>query len=206
MMIMKNCFALFFLFTTLSSKTQPSLPMNSNLDPSTLQEVRESPIFLKTRTDTPVTLRSILLEQMQISHDQQDWFVPVIKAVNGLTARQAMWKPCDSCHSIGQLTNHLLFWDKQSLDKYNGITPANFNGNNDETFTAFSEKSWQSTVQQLDQVLKDWETIIKQADEAKLKLWYSTIAHIGTHNAYHTGQILYIRKLQGSWDSAKGVK
>ena len=43
-------------------------------------------------------------------------------------------------------------------------------------------------------------------DEARLQSWYYTIAHIGTHNAYHTGQILYIRKQQGSWDAAKGVK
>jgi hypothetical protein len=27
-----------------------------------------------------------------------------------------------------------------------------------------------------------------------------------THTAYHTGQILYVRKLQGVWDSDKGVK
>ncbi|MEP6937737.1 MAG: hypothetical protein ABI871_06680, partial [Chthoniobacterales bacterium] len=29
---------------------------------------------------------------------------------------------------------------------------------------------------------------------------------ISTHNAYHTGQILYVRKLQGSWNPANGVK
>jgi uncharacterized damage-inducible protein DinB len=34
----------------------------------------------------------------------------------------------------------------------------------------------------------------------------NTIAHISAHNAYHTGQIIIIRKLQGSWDPAKGVK
>jgi len=34
----------------------------------------------------------------------------------------------------------------------------------------------------------------------------STIAHIGAHNAYHIGQIIYVRKLQGSWDPEKGVK
>lgn len=29
---------------------------------------------------------------------------------------------------------------------------------------------------------------------------------MGTHNAYHTGQIIYIRKQQGWWDEKKGVK
>ena len=32
------------------------------------------------------------------------------------------------------------------------------------------------------------------------------IAHVGAHNAYHIGQILYVRKLQGVWDPAKGVE
>jgi hypothetical protein len=34
----------------------------------------------------------------------------------------------------------------------------------------------------------------------------STIAHSGTHNAYHIGEIVYIRRQQGSWDPEKGVK
>jgi hypothetical protein len=29
---------------------------------------------------------------------------------------------------------------------------------------------------------------------------------ICTHNAYHVGQIVYVRKLQGSWNPEKGVK
>jgi uncharacterized damage-inducible protein DinB len=51
-----------------------------------------------------------------------------------------------------------------------------------------------------------WENAIEAADDAKLEKWYVTISHISTHNAYHTGQIVFIRKLQGSWNPAKGVK
>lgn len=152
------------------------------------------------------TLRSILLEQFQTTWNHQDWFVPIMPSLQGLSAQQAMWRPSDSSHSVGQLAYHLLYWNKESLDKFNGKKPAAFSGDNNETFTAFTEASWAATIQQLDQVMKDWETAIKTADDAKLQSWYSTIAHISTHNAYHTGQILYIRKLQGSWDPAKGVR
>ncbi|MBS1604229.1 MAG: DinB family protein [Bacteroidetes bacterium] len=155
---------------------------------------------------TPPTLKSILLHQLQNTWNQQDWFVPVSKAVEGLTAQQAMWKPSDSSHSVGQLAYHLLFWNRQELDKFNGRKPSAFDGNNDETFTSFNEATWASTVEQLNQVMKDWETAIKNADDAKLQSWYDIIAHISTHNAYHTGQILYIRKLAGNWDPSKGVK
>ncbi len=160
----------------------------------------------QSQTKTPPTLKSILLQQFQNTSNQQDWFVPVSKAVEGLTAQQAMWKPSDSSHSAGQLAYHLLFWNKQILDKFYGRKPVAFDGNNNETFTAFTEASWTSTVQQLNQVMQDWEAAIRNSDDAKLQAWYDTIAHINTHNAYHTGQILYIRKLAGNWDSNKGVK
>jgi hypothetical protein len=54
--------------------------------------------------------------------------------------------------------------------------------------------------------MTDWEQAVEAADDAKIALWASTIAHIGTHNAYHIGQMVYVRKLQGVWDPDKGVK
>ena len=52
----------------------------------------------------------------------------------------------------------------------------------------------------------DWEKAIEAADDKTLQSLASTIAHVSTHNADHTGQILYIRKQQGSWNPEKGVK
>ncbi len=61
-------------------------------------------------------------------------------------------------------------------------------------------------MKKLDQVLADWEKAVENADDQKLAANASLIAHVGAHNAYHIGQILYVRKLQGVWDPAKGVK
>jgi uncharacterized damage-inducible protein DinB len=152
------------------------------------------------------TLKSVLLEQLKTTHNKQEWFVPINQSLAGLTPEQAMWKQGDANHSIGQLANHLLFWDREQLQKFKGEKEAPFSGNNDETFNSFDKNSWASVMKQLDEVLTEWEKAIASADEAKLKSWYANIGHISTHNAYHTGQILYIRKQQGSWDSSKGVK
>jgi uncharacterized damage-inducible protein DinB len=152
------------------------------------------------------TLKSVLLEQLKTTHNKQEWFVPINQSLAGLTAEQAMWKQGDSNHSIGQLAYHLLFWDRQQLQKFKGEKETPFSGNNDETFNKFDKNSWASVVKQLDEVLTELEKAIESADDAKLKSWYTNIGHISTHNAYHTGQILYIRKQQGSWDSSKGVK
>ncbi len=152
------------------------------------------------------TLKSILLEQLRTTHNDKDWFVPGNIAVAGLTAEQANWTDGKGNHSVGQLAYHLVFWNQQELAKIKGETPAKFSGNNDETFNNFDAKKWNETVKQLDQVMTDLEKEVEAADDAKLQKWYSTIAHIGTHNAYHIGQIIFVRKEQGSWDPEKGVK
>jgi hypothetical protein len=64
----------------------------------------------------------------------------------------------------------------------------------------------EAIVVRLDSVMKAWEKAVQDADESKLKASASQVAHIGAHDAYHLGQIIYVRKLQGSWDPSKGVK
>jgi hypothetical protein len=155
----------------------------------------------------PATLRSVLLEQLRTTHSEKDWFVPINVAVEGMTAEQAKWKDGSSGnHSVGQLTYHLLFWNQRELAKFKGEPEKKFSGNNEETFSNFDSKKWADTTKQLDQVMTDLEKFVETADDAKLAALGSEIAHIGTHNAYHVGQIIFVRKLQGSWDPEKGVK
>lgn len=166
-------------------------------------------IPLSAQTDTkkpPTTLRGVLLEQLRQSHDQEDWYVPVSIAVDGLTAEQAMWSPGKGNHSVGQLAYHIWYWDQRSLNNFNGVKNAPFDGNNNETFDNFTADQWNDLVKKLNQVLADWEKAVESADDAKLAANASLIAHVGAHNAYHVGQILYVRKQQGVWNPEKGVK
>jgi hypothetical protein len=158
------------------------------------------------QTPKPATLRSVLLEQLRTTHNEKDWFVPINVAVEGLTAEQANWKDGSGNHSVGQLTYHLLFWNRRELAKFKGQPEAKFSGNNEETFDNFDSKKWNDTTKELDQVMTELEKIVETTDDAKLATWASEIAHIGTHNAYHVGQIVFVRKLQGSWNPEKGVK
>ena len=152
------------------------------------------------------TLKSILLDQFKSTYNVEDWFVPATKAIEGMTPEQAIWKACDSCHSVAQEATHLIFWDKEQLAKFRGEKPDPFDGDNSKTFVNMDKAQWTAIVNQLNQVLGYIEKTIEQADETKLKQMYSAIAHISTHNAYHTGQILFIRKMQGSWNPQNGVK
>ena len=157
-------------------------------------------------TSSAQSLKSVLVEQLETTHTKKDWFVPVNIALEGLTPEQAMWKDGSGNHSVGQLAYHLLFWNERQLQKFRGEKEAAFDGNNEETFNSFDKNSWTQTVAKLDKVMIDLEKIVQAADDAKLKAWAPTIANISTHNAYHTGQIIFVRKLQGSWNPEKGVK
>jgi len=151
------------------------------------------------------TLKGMLLEQLHSTHDKAEWFVPANTAVEGLTADQASWTDGKGNHSVGQLVTHLIFWNRRNLEKFKGGPQAKFSGNNDDTFN-YDPSKWDETRRQLDQVMTEWEKAVESADDAKIKEWYLTIAHIGTHNAYHIGEIVMVRKEQGSWNPEKGVK
>src|SRR5262245_18923979 len=158
-------------------------------------------------TPPPATLKSILLEQFKTTHANQDWFVPASKAVEGMTAEQAAWKDGKGNHSVAQLVSHVIFWDQSNLAQLQGKPAPKYSGKNDDTFDInVNKETWEQMVKDLDKVLTDWEKAIESADDATIQKWASTIQHVSAHNAYHTGQIIYIRKLQGSWHPEKGVK
>jgi hypothetical protein len=160
------------------------------------------------KKDAPHDLRGVLLDQLKTTHDQADWFVPVSAAVDGLTAEQAQWKPeGKEAHSVGQLAYHLWFWDARTLarikgEQQDGPPPKD----NSETFDKFSAADWEALVKKLNATLADWDKAIAALDDATLQKNAALIAKVGAHRAYHVGQILYVRKLQGSWNPEKGVK
>jgi uncharacterized damage-inducible protein DinB len=159
------------------------------------------------QTQTPKeSLRSVLLEELRSTHNKSDWFVCADVAVANLTPEQANWTDGKGNHSVGQLTNHLVFWNSRTLAKLRGEPEAKFSGDNEETFNQFDAKRWADTVARLDQVMSDFEKLVEAAPEGKLAEMAPTISKISTHNAYHIGQIVFVRKEQGAWDASKGVK
>ena len=152
------------------------------------------------------TLRSVLLDELRSTHTSEEWFVPASVALADLTPAQANWSPGGENHSVAKLATHLVFWNQRVLDQLQGKEQPGFKGDNKETFTQVDAITWPATIARLDTILQGMEAVIESADEAKLATIAPTIAHVSTHNAYHLGQILYVRKLQGVWNPDKGVK
>ena len=156
--------------------------------------------------DTTQTLKETLLQELKTTQNQKEWFVPLSVALDGVTAGQAVWKEASGNHSVAQLASHLLFWNDRILKQLKNEPVPEFSGNNEESFEEFEEADWQKTLSKLDKLMNDFEKLIEEASDEQIQRWAKTLTHVSTHNAYHIGQIVVIRKLQGSWDPQKGVK
>ncbi len=162
-------------------------------------------------------LKMVLLQQMEACFDRKDWFVPMNTALAEISAKQAAWKT-GTGNSIWQIVNHLIFWNERYLKRFKGIPLDRVEINNDNTFdgTGLNEtnEEWLAAVSQLQTVMSDWRDTFKTCAEEKLHAaayqesdepWGSVIANLNIHNAYHIGQIMELRKIQGAWDSKNGA-
>jgi hypothetical protein len=164
-----------------------------------------SPISVKN-AGSAAALRLILLSQLRSIHNRPEWFLPVNTSVAGLTSQQAAWVPVNSegkinpnaNHSVGMIASHILFWDADALAQLKGERTRG-TATNDETFNKFDSANWTGIVHDLDAVLSALEELVERADDSRVVQIAPMIERISTHTAYHTGQIFYVRKLQGTW-------
>ena len=150
-------------------------------------------------------MRTLLLNQIKATYNQPGWYVPVRQAVTGLSDDQSRWQDTGIEHSIAQLVEHIIYWNQRELDKFLSLPASTREITNNETFAQPLAGQWNNLLRQLDKIFMDWETAIISANDEMISASAATIAHINVHTAYHTGQIVYLRKRQGSWNAAQGV-
>lgn len=152
---------------------------------------------------TPATLKSILLQELRETHNQKNWFVSEKEAAGGLTPEQAAWSDGKN-HSVGQLVQHLNYWNQKTLVALQGHREK-ATDNNDETFD-FDPKNWDATQKQYDTVMSDFENLVESANDTTLSKIAPSIARVSQHNAYHIAEMVTSRKKQGTWNPENGVK
>ena len=162
-----------------------------------------------------MTTKEFLLEQFDACYNENGWFVALKNALNNLTAEQAAWKTENLGNSIWEILTHLNFYNEAYLKRFKGIDYVYPTQDNDETFaSAETEADWRAEVERFDLIMSEWRNLLEAASEEKFdetvsatnkSAWSSLLAHVNAHNAHHGGQIVVIRKLQGSWDAKKGV-
>ena len=162
-----------------------------------------------------MSLKESLREQFRVCFLENGWFVATGNAFRGISAEQAAWRAEGSNNSIWQLLSHLNYYNNAYLERFRGNEFEYRIADNDETFVQGDAwvDDWQAEVARFESIVSGWISEIENADEARFNElappydtpWWQIILNICAHSAHHGGQIVLLRKLQGSWDIAKGV-
>lgn len=150
----------------------------------------------------------LLLYELDHTYNQDDWYSPIKLALTNLTAEQARWKfDNESLNSIWEIAAHLLYYKERLLFQLQGkkleYTPSNnqdtflFEGSSQADWDAFVNRMYQVNQRLYEQIQSLSETDLEK-DKSKVPLW-KHINGVIRHDAHHAGQIIMIRKLQGSW-------
>ena len=159
------------------------------------------------------TCKEFLLTQVRACYNKDGWFAPLNVALRGLNADLAVQGGKQSANSIIGIVHHLVFYNELYLQRFKQGSVPKTVVSIAETFqyNDFNEivEVWDDLRQRLQNLFAQWEEAIIKCDDAKLdsrtpdndELWWTSLAHVAIHNAYHIGQIVHIRKEQGIWET-----
>ncbi|MTH53883.1 DinB family protein [Bacillus mangrovi] len=148
-----------------------------------------------------------LIELLDSTYDQENWYAPLKDALEGLTPAQASWRPAgESAHSIWETLNHLIYYKERLAAGIEGrVWTRHLSG--DENFhltePSSDEKEWtkvKSRAEHAHAELRELLTAMPEENLSRNALEKKLLDQM-LHEAYHTGQIIQTRKLQGSWPS-----
>ncbi|WP_460326220.1 DinB family protein [Paenibacillus sp. YSY-4.3] len=152
--------------------------------------------------------KDVLADQLLANANDPSFYVPFSEAVANLSEEEAFWRPNDESNSIAEIVQHLLYWNETwqkrcEKSHVNAVAPI---GDNNESFIVPENKRFADLKESLLEVLLQWQGLLteeKVESEVNgfpvIAKWWGILGNISTHNAYHIGQIVYIRKLQKGW-------
>ncbi len=123
------------------------------------------------------------------------WAAAWSKAVEGLTAQQAAWKPHPGRHSTWQIVNHILFWREITFRRLaGGGSPeqAEVDRRNWEEPAEVTEEAWEAARQRYADSHQEVLRVLR-GEETRLNRF---LYHL-PHDSYHVGQVMYLRAMLG---------
>ncbi|MDN4525906.1 DinB family protein [Fictibacillus fluitans] len=149
----------------------------------------------------------LLLNVLDTTYDKESWYAPFKDAINGITAEQASWRPPgEATKSIWENVNHLIYYKERTAARMEGREWTN-NLDGDETFMltepSNNDQEWKSVVERAENAQLGLRRALSETSDGDLNedSLEPKLLDIMLHDAYHTGQILLIRKMQGAWPS-----
>lgn len=153
----------------------------------------------------------LLLSQMDHMYCEGGWSPPMNKAFTGLTAAQAASSPGPGQHTIWQLVNHVAFWKGLVARRMNGLPLSGERIVNDSTFGPSGDPAdshaWAAALREYLEAHQALRAALAEREDGDLDRPLpgertplgEVISGLIAHDTYHLGQVLLIRKLQGSW-------
>jgi uncharacterized damage-inducible protein DinB len=135
--------------------------------------------------------------------DKRAWHGPTLRrAIAGVTAAQAAWRPGRARHNILELTVHAAYWKHEVRRRLSGGTRQPFPLKGKNWFAA-ADASWTQVVRLLLDEHAALRAVIAALPPAALARRVHgrdtaafTIRGIAAHDLYHAGQIQLLRRLQ----------
>ncbi|WP_082232817.1 DinB family protein [Halobacillus massiliensis] len=149
----------------------------------------------------------LLLNLLDSTFSEESWYAPFNDAIEGLTAQQAVWTPAgEAVKSIWENVNHLTFYKERLAANLEGREWTN-DLDGDETFylteQPANDQEWKRIIERSEKAHHQLRQVLSAISEEELKQQSleRKLLDIMLHDAYHTGQIIQLRKMQGSWPS-----
>lgn len=128
--------------------------------------------MLMTPTRRPdLSLQELVVDHIHTTLYEEDWqWQPSLsKAIEGLTAAQATWKPGPERHSIWQIVRHLILWKRAVLEAWNGNPPEGEElGAKDWQDVSGTDAAWQRDRQTLLDISEEFLVRARALDDAGL--------------------------------------
>ncbi|MBJ8009260.1 DinB family protein [Bacillus mycoides] len=157
--------------------------------------------------------KDVLSDQLLANANDPSWYLPFSDSVERLSEEHAFWTPNEESNSIAEIVQHLLYWNQTWQTRYQkSHVDAVLSIGNNNSFIISENHTFAALKKQLLEVLLRWQELLSE-EKVEREVngypghvkWWAILGNVSTHNAYHIGQIIYIRKLQNSWKIDAGV-
>ncbi|KKI92049.1 hypothetical protein WQ54_11450 [Bacillus sp. SA1-12] len=169
-------------------------------------------------------LMDIFRMEYDFCWDTETWFLPLESALEGLNSTDASWQPPGGGNTIWQTVNHLNYYNALLVRQINCTTPRKKESNNKAAFGDIGEpdsekwkavlaentfgdigepansEKWKAVIAETRLICENLRDSLAQVNDSQLdEELVGGLARQILHNVYHIGQIVLIRKQQGSW-------
>ncbi len=144
-----------------------------------------------------------IVDQLQRGFDGDAWHGdPLMKVIEGVSAKQAAAHPVKGAHSIWEIAHHLRAWRPAVGSRLSGKV-TELNGADDwPPVTDTSEEAWRNCLHDLREKTKLMLQAVKAFPESKLNenapnrdhSYYVLLQGMVQHDLYHAGQIAILKK------------